>query len=160
MKGRDQPLDRAGEDLNRLAYERRPEIYGADWSLHPVERELLRRFRGHWPTMRMLDLGVGCGRTTYTFAAVAGDYVGIDYSDAMVARARLVVAGDPSSQIIAADARDLACLGDAQFDFVLFSYNGLDYISHQDRRQVFTEVRRIMAASGTFVFSSHSLHLT
>ena len=36
--------------------------------------------------MKVLDLGVGAGRTSYTFAAIAGEYVGVDYAPTMIER--------------------------------------------------------------------------
>jgi len=55
------------------------------------------------------------------------------------------------------DARDLAEYQASSFDFVLFSFNGLDYISHDDRLKALTEVARVLKPGGVFMFSSHNL---
>src|ERR1019366_8247253 len=57
------------------------------------------------------------------------------------------------------DARDLSRFGDGEFDVVLFSFNGMDYISHEDRLRVLAPVRRVLRPGGTFFFSAHSLNV-
>jgi len=52
---------------------------------------------------------------------------------------------------------DLRAFPDNEFDLVLFSYNGLDYISHQERVSVIKDLYRIAKNGGHFVFSSHNL---
>ena len=42
-------------------------------------------------------------------------------------------------------------------DFVLFSFNGIDYVGHDDRARVLKQVARILRPGGIFVFSSHNL---
>jgi SAM-dependent methyltransferase len=39
---------------------------------------------------------------------------------------------------------------------VVFSFNGIDYVSHDDRLRVLAEVRRVLGPGGAFVFSSHN----
>ena len=43
------------------------------------------------------------------------------------------------------------------FDFILFSFNKIDYISHKDRIDALKEVKRIGKKGGLFVFSTHNL---
>lgn len=104
----------------------------------------------------MLDLGVGSGRTAYTFAALARSYVGLDYSPRMIELARELIAPEDSVELAVGDARQLQ-LGDRRFDLVLFSYNGIDSVSHEDRLRILDEVRRVVEPGGHFFFSSHSL---
>ena len=47
---------------------------------------------------------------------------------------------------------------DGSFDFVLFSYNGIDYVSHDDRLKILQEVRRVGKPGGYFCFSTHNLN--
>ncbi|ELP52058.1 methyltransferase type 11 domain protein [Microcystis aeruginosa TAIHU98] len=56
-----------------------------------------------------------------------------------------------------ADARNLEQFADNYFDFILFSFNDIDYISHADRFLVLEEISRIGKAGGYFCFSSHNL---
>ncbi len=108
-------------------------------------------------TMRgraILDLGVGPGRTVPLLRAMSADYVGLDYLPAMVDAAR---ARHPQADIRLGDARDLAGFNDGRFDLVVFSYNGIDSMSHEDRRRVLAQVRRVLAPGGVFWFSTLNL---
>lgn len=102
----------------------------------------------------VLDLGVGPGRTVPLLRALSADYVGLDYLPAMVAAAR---ARHPQADIRLGDARDLGGFEDGRFDLVVFSYNGIDSVSHEDRQRVLAEVRRVLAPGGVFWFSTLNL---
>lgn len=102
----------------------------------------------------ILDLGVGPGRTVPLLRALSADYVGLDYLPAMVAAAR---ARHPHADIRLGDARDLAGIGDGRFALVVFSYNGIDSISHEGRRQVLAEAFRVLQPGGVFWFSTLNL---
>ena len=52
---------------------------------------------------------------------------------------------------------NLSMFDSASFDFVLFSYNGIDTMSHVNRLRVFDEVFRLLVSGGLFAFSSHNL---
>jgi SAM-dependent methyltransferase len=43
------------------------------------------------------------------------------------------------------------------FDIVVFSYNGIDYVPHDDRLRVLSEIRRVLRHGGTFAFSTHNI---
>ncbi len=102
---------------------------------------------------RILDLGVGCGRTSPHLLRLSPDYVGIDYSPRMVACARRRF---PDVDFRVGDARRLE-LPDGRFDLVVFSFNGIDMVARAERSQVLAEVRRVLAPRGIFFFSSHNL---
>src|SRR5215210_1312989 len=148
-----QPSD---ADRNVAAYERDIGQY-ADRSLQIPEQMLLRYFRERWPQIAMLDLGVGAGRTAFTFAPLAGRYLGVDISEPMVAVSRALVGESETVRFQTADARTIAEELDGRFDLVLFSFNGLDAVEHADRLVILDQVRRLLADDGLFVFSSHSL---
>jgi len=131
--------------------------YANQLALTPAERVLLARLRERWPSIDMLDLGVGAGRTAYTFAAITRSYVGIDFSPPMIEHARRLVAENGRTQFVVHDARDLSPWYGRSFDVVLFSFNGIDAVALDDRRRVLEEVRRVTAAGGLFAFSAHSL---
>jgi len=107
-----------------------------------------------WDGGRVLDMGVGGGRTTETLAPTACTYIGVDYSQAMVEAAQ---GRYPDQDFRQADARDLSTFAEGSFDFVLFSYNGLDCVGHTDRLKVLSEVHRIVRPGGVFMFSSHNM---
>jgi ubiquinone/menaquinone biosynthesis C-methylase UbiE len=127
-----------------------------DLALMPAERAALARFGPQLHEFEMLDLGVGAGRTGYTFAPLVHRYVGLDYSPRMLERARRLLGDDARVELILGDARDLSGVG-GPFDLVLFSFNGIDAVGHEDRLRILAEVRRVLKPSGHFLFSSHSL---
>jgi SAM-dependent methyltransferase len=53
-----------------------------------AEAMILLRYKEAFAGKRVLDLGVGAGRTTQYLAPLAADYLGIDVSPAMLALAR------------------------------------------------------------------------
>lgn len=101
----------------------------------------------------ILDIGVGGGRTTAHLAPYTASYVGIDYSPEMIATARKSF---PGAELHHMDARDLSAFGDESFGVVWFSFNGIDYVSHEDRLRILSEIRRVMAPGGWFMMSSHN----
>ncbi len=126
--------------------------------LQPAERTILERFRDRLPSLKMLDIGVGGGRTTQHFSPLAGEYTGIDYSPAMITACRQRFAGATRPMTLeVGDARRMAQFADDSFDFILFSFNGIDAVSHGDRLQILQEVRRVGKPGGYFCFSSHNL---
>lgn len=110
------------------------------------------------PSIRMLDIGVGAGRTTAHFARQVKYYAGIDISEAMIDKCRssFTSLGDAAFFKVM-DATNLRDFEDGSFDFVLFSYNGIDNASHDDRAKILREVKRLLAPGGYFAFSSHNL---
>jgi ubiquinone/menaquinone biosynthesis C-methylase UbiE len=130
--------------------------------LQPAEATILAlltaRLKLPLAQMSMLDIGVGAGRTTAHFAKVTAEYIGIDYSADMIdACHQRFPQADPSVAFAVGDARNMSQFADASRDFILFSYNGIDSISHADRLAVFQEVSRIGRSDGYFCFSSHNL---
>lgn len=109
-----------------------------------------------WPLVRgdVLDIGVGGGRTTGYLRGVARSYRALDISQRMVEACRAL---HPGADVCAGDARTLDGHADAAYDLVLFSFNGIDYIDHGDRRRVLEAVHRVLRPGGAFVYSSHNL---
>jgi SAM-dependent methyltransferase len=124
--------------------------------LYPPERELIFYLRDRITQMDILDLGVGTGRTTFTFAALARNYVGIDYASRMIASCRARFGESDRQRFLCLDAADLSNLSH-QFDLILFTYNGIDYVSFHDRQRILDEVHRLLRPGGYFFFSCHSL---
>lgn len=143
-------------ERGRAVYDRDASPY-AGTELHAAERRLLAEIGTRWGAVRMLDIGIGSGRTTLTFGAVAGEYTGIDYSGEMVRRARERATLVPRARIEHGDARAMPEFADGSFDVILFSYNGIDSIDADGRMQALREIRRVLAPDGTFVFSSHTI---
>jgi ubiquinone/menaquinone biosynthesis C-methylase UbiE len=126
--------------------------------LQPAEQTILNLLGNEWSSMKMLDIGVGGGRTTQHFSKVVREYVGIDYAEEMIAVCQKRFPPSSRSRVFeVGDARDMKQFPDNSFDFILFSFNGIDSLSHLDRSQVFQEVSRVGKPGGYFCFSSHNL---
>lgn len=107
-------------------------------------------------SMDMLDMGVGGGRTTSYFAPIAKSYIGADYASQMVKVCREKF--KDKYKFIESDVRSMNEFEDNSFDFVLFSFNGIDSFGHQDRLKALKEIRRVLKNNGYFCFSSHNLN--
>lgn len=142
---------------NRQIYRGQVDSYRRQHYLEPAEIQLLAMFRGRWHEMDVLDLGVGAGRTAGFFAPVSRSYVGIDYADEMVQACKQDIGESEGVRFLTCDARAMP-FDPASFDLAIFSYNGLDYVDHEARREILREIRRVMRPGGHFMFSSHSLH--
>lgn len=144
----------AEEDKNRSIFGSidRVETYSSIGGTTPAEGYLFDKYVE--PGKAVLDLGVGAGRTYPALAANAQRYVGIDYSDVMVAAAK---ENHPNGDFRVGDAADLSQFADESFDAVIFSYNGLDYISPESRRHAtLAEIRRVLRPGGVLIFSTHN----
>lgn len=100
---------------------------------------------------RILDIGVGGGRTAGLLRHFAGAYIGVDYTPEMV---RLARANHPDLRFEHMDARDLSAFADASFDLVVFSYNGIDSVDAAGRLAILGETSRVLSPGGSFVFST------
>lgn len=128
--------------------------YEAEEGLTAPERELVDRFVA--PGARVLDLGVGTGRTTEVLSRRASTYIGLDYAPEMVASCR---AHYSDLEFVEGDAADLSRFDDGTFDTVVFSFNGLDCLHPiQQRARCLAEIHRVLAPGGTVILSSHNVH--
>jgi len=133
--------------------------YSLEDRLQLPEETILDAMRESLKGARMLDVGVGGGRTTVHFAPLVGSYVGIDYSEQMIATCRERFGEVPDRLTFhTADVRSLSIFADECFDFVLFSYNGLDYIPHESRPSALSEIHRVLKRGGQLAHSTHNLN--
>ena len=100
---------------------------------------------------RILDVGVGAGRTTWLLRLLSDRYVAIDYTPEMVDLARQ---NHPDVDIRLGDARLLGDFTDRWFDLVVFSCNGIDAVSHVDRALVLNELARVLRPGGLLILST------
>lgn len=100
---------------------------------------------------RILDIGIGAGRTTELLTLLSDDYVGIDYARS---RVRVCQQQFPTLDLRTMDVRDLSSFDDGSFDLVSFSFNGIDYINHSQRATALAGIHRVLAPGGLFVFST------
>jgi ubiquinone/menaquinone biosynthesis C-methylase UbiE len=144
------------EDLARSHYEKDQiaRLYGQRGDLFPAEETLLDVYRDRVAGKQVLDLGCGGGRTSARLHAMAAHYVGLDHSARMIDACKQRY---PGLAFVRGDATELPIIANAGFDFVMFSYNGIDSMSHANRLKVLREVFRVLRPGGSFAFSSHSI---
>jgi ubiquinone/menaquinone biosynthesis C-methylase UbiE len=134
-------------------------VYARESALFPPEETILQLMLPELRTARMLDLGVGGGRTTLHFARCVREYVGADYSESMIQECERRFAAYPGPlSFVVCDARSLQMFPGGSFDFILFSLNGIDSVNHSDRLTILKEIRRVGKPGGWFCFSSHNLN--
>lgn len=101
-----------------------------------------------------IDIGVGAGRTVGLVRLLTDDYVALDYAPAMVEACRR---NHPAVDVRIGDVRDLADFGDARFGLVLFSFNGIDNVGHEDRPRALRQLFRVARPGGWMMFSTHNM---
>ncbi len=140
---------------NRTAFARADIIdyFQGEEALFQAEKVLFEKLLPEIVDSRILDLGVGGGRTTKYLLEISRKYTGVDYVQQFVDETRRKF---PNARILVGDARNLKAFADQSFDFVLFSFNGIDCISHEDRLMALGEIHRILSSGGIFMFSSHN----
>lgn len=147
------PLDL--DTLNRQFYQSKQvaEWYASKSFVMPEEEAFLGEFAREFRGGRVLDAGIGTGRSTRYLLPIAGQYIGFDYARDMVEQAKRQF---PDACLEVQDARDLSVYPRHQFDLVLFSFNGIDCLSQDGRMSALREIHRVLKPNGLFAFSSHN----
>lgn len=115
------------------------------------KRAIGRHFTDRGATV--LDVGCGAGRVACALDAREFDVTGIDISDELI---RAAQSHFPGIEFLVSDAANLP-FSDDSFEYVIFAYNGIDYLfPEQRRRDALREIRRVIRPSGVFIFSSHN----
>lgn len=150
----------SAKELNKETYSL-PDVvthYLHQSDLQKPEKVILDLIGPKLKNAKMLDIGVGVGRTTLHFAKLVQEYIGIDYSINMVNECRKRFSNiENNASFELCDVRNMNIFKDSYFDFILFSYNGLDYISHEDRGIALNEIRRIAKNGAIYCFSTHNI---
>ena len=131
--------------------------YASDNKLQKPEKTLISSLSEKIKDLKMLDIGVGGGRTTFHFSHLVKEYKAIDYSDKMIraCRGRFPAICDV---FMTMDVRKMSLFDKESFDLILFSFNSIDYIfSEEERLEALNEIKRIGKKGGVFFFSSHNL---
>jgi SAM-dependent methyltransferase len=124
--------------------------FAVDGWLDPAEPAALSYVASEARGGRLLDLGVGAGRTTALLRLLTDNYLGLDYSLAMVDLARR---RHPEVEICLGDVRDLHDQPSGSVALAVFSNNGLDSLSHPDRQRGLSEIGRVLRPGGLLVMS-------
>jgi ubiquinone/menaquinone biosynthesis C-methylase UbiE len=119
------------------------------------ERIVFEALAGEMDNKTILDIGVGAGRTVPLLRAISEDYTAIDFSREMV---RLCRQHHPGVKVDVGDARDLGRFATGSTDLVVFSFGGIDHVTHDDRQAILGEVHRVLKPGGAFAFSTHNKH--
>lgn len=152
----DRPASDTGGNINMAIWSQEPVVahFGDKMGvLDRGEEAVLCRVARDVRNRPILDLGVGGGRTVPMLCLLSDDYVGVDYTQAMV---DLCHTRYPEQSFRHLDARDLSVFPPGHFHLVFFSFNGIDAVGHDDRQRIISEVRRVVAPGGYFVFNSHN----
>jgi len=146
--------------LNRKIYESTEVVneYADQEQLQKPELAILSTLKDELKHMKMLDIGVGGGRTTINFKGLVSEYIGIDYSKGMIDACLKRFPKEKNVSFKLANVVALDNFKENYFDFVLFSFNGIDCISHDDRIKGLKEIKRVLRDEGVFVFSTHNLY--
>jgi ubiquinone/menaquinone biosynthesis C-methylase UbiE len=133
--------------------------YLKDEGLQKPEHAIFDIVKSNLSKMRMLDIGVGAGRTSECFINKVKTYTGIDYSEGMInaCRKRFPVNNTVSFEVMDMST-GLKKFSNNAFDFVLISFNSIDYIGYNERMTVIKEIRRILIPGGLFCFSAHNIN--
>lgn len=133
--------------------------YIFDSTLQRGEEKIFSLLNAELSHMSMLDIGVGAGRTTSYLAGKVKEYIAIDYSVEMIATCKKRFKGNiPEENFIVGDARYLDRLFSLRrFDFILFSFNGIDYTNYEERMEILNQIKAMLNPCGCFCFSSHNI---
>lgn len=127
--------------------------YSTLQEITPVEAKVFEEHRVLLLNARLLDIGIGGGRTSVYLKDRCKKYVGIDYSQEFIKTTKHKL---PELDLRVMDARDLSAFETASFDFVNFSFNGIDYVDLRGREKILAEIARVLKPQGIFFFSTHN----
>lgn len=101
----------------------------------------------------VLDVGCGVGRVSHLLNERGFDVTGIDISKPLLEKARSLF---PEIPFRHEDIRETSFESNT-FDYIVFSYYGLDYILPKtERENALGEMYRILKPAGLVTFSSHN----
>ncbi len=148
------------EISNKRVWERKKIVYfykTRDYLQKP-ELAIFNIIKNRLKCYNMLDIGVGGGRTSLHFAPLSKKYLGIDYSEEMINACKKRFQEKDSISFRVSDIRHDFTIETNKYDFILFSYNGLDYMNHEERLNTLKKISKALKKGGFFAFSTHNIH--
>lgn len=128
-------------------------VYTTFDGLGAPEQVALASIAGRVEGGRILDIGVGGGRTVPHLVALSENYIGVDYVQGMVEACGRRY---PGVRFEHADARSMPQFADASFDLIVFAWAGICMVDHAGRLAILAEIRRLLKPGGFFVFSTYN----
>lgn len=139
--------------INRQTMHLAVNDYASHVGANPAERAAFAVVAQEMRGKRILDIGVGGGRTTPALLEISRDYTGVDYISTMVERCR---SRFPGVKFKHADARSMPEFADQSFDLIVFACQGISMVDHAGRLAILKEVRRLLSKDGVFIFSTYN----
>jgi len=130
--------------------------YASREYLDKAETQIIDELKDVLPRLNMLDMGVGGGRTTGFFLPLVNSYIGADYAPNMIVECKKKFKSKKIFEVM--DVRNMNKFNDNMFDFILFSYNGIDSFGPEDRETALMEIKRVLRNGGYFSFSTHNIN--
>jgi len=141
------------DGINRQTMRESVGVYSIDQGLNPPEQRVFTELADEVKNKPILDIGVGGGRTTAALLNISSDYVGVDYMQEMIDACRTRF---PGIRFEHADARSMPQFPEKSFKLIVFACNGVSMVDHHGRLAILSEVRRLLAPGGVFVFSTYN----
>jgi len=126
--------------------------------LFKAENHILIKLGSYLRNASVLDIGIGAGRTTKRLTNLCDKYVGIDYSENFVEHCKKKFSSVQNASFYFADARFMPQFPSNSFDFLLFSFNGIDCVDMEGRKLIIEECKRSLKDGGMFCFSFHNFY--
>jgi len=135
----------------RDGYDRWAMVYDDDQNpLQALEGPLVQQACGNVQGLRVLDMGCGTGRHTLWLAQAGAEVTGIDFSEAMLAKAHEKAKGY-SIDLIVHDLHQRLPFEAGQFDMIV---SGLVLEHIADLAHYFSEIARVLGNPGRAVVSA------
>jgi SAM-dependent methyltransferase len=103
---------------------------------------------------RVLDVCCGTGLLAAELAALGYQVVGVDASEAMLARARRRLGHGSEAQLVRSTLPALAVTG--EYDAAVCTFDGLNYLTPADLRSTFAALSRRIRPAGWLVYDVHT----
>ncbi|NQY68705.1 MAG: class I SAM-dependent methyltransferase [Flavobacteriales bacterium] len=134
------------------------EEYGKQSYILEPEKVIFSKVTESGLSEKMVDIGIGTGRTVPYIAKYFSKYIGVDYAEEMINFCKKKFVDLENCMFQDGDARDMKFIESDSIDFSFFSFNGIDCVRYEDRAEVFKEIIRIAKPGSYFAFSSHNFY--